>query len=118
MSNSKRNVGQMMIDHLLAVGRAKRKAGTATTAELAEVAGIPTSQAYSRLYWLEVKDARLESTGKGANRVWRLAKRVKAVASEVTEKAPKAPRKAKAPKVVTEASEVNVEPSEIGMAAE
>lgn len=118
MSNSKRNVGQMMIDHLLAVGRAKRKAGTATTAELAEVAGIPTSQAYSRLYWLEVKDGRLESTGKGSSRVWRLAKRVKAVASEVTEKAPKAPRKAKAPKVVTEASEVNVEPSEIGMAAE
>lgn len=80
MNDIKRNAGKTMIDHLLTIGRAKKKAGTATTAELAEVAGIPVGQAYSRLYWLEVKDGRLESTGKGANRVWRLARRVKASA--------------------------------------
>ena len=99
MSNTaKRNVGKIMIDHLLAVGRAKKKAGTDTTAELAEVAGIPTSQAYSRLYWLETKDGRLESTGKGASRVWRLAKRK----AEDTETAVKAPRAKKARKAATE----------------
>ncbi len=75
MNDSKRNVGKIMMDHLAKIGRAKKKAGLATTEELAAAAGIPASQAYSRLYWLEVKDGKLESTGKGSARVWRLAKK-------------------------------------------
>jgi hypothetical protein len=72
---NKRNAGKIMMAYLLEIGRPQKKAGTATTAELAEVAGIPVSQAYSRLYWLEAKEHKLESTGKGENRVWRLARR-------------------------------------------
>lgn len=82
MSDTKRNAGKTMINHLQTIGRAKKKAGTATTAELAAVAGIPVGQAYSRLYWLEVKDEVLESTGKGANRVWRLVRRRAAVTTQ------------------------------------
>ncbi len=81
MSNAtlpKRNSGKIMMDHLREIGRAKKKAGTATTAELAAVAGISIGQAYSRLYWLEVREGKLESTGKGEHRVWRLARRTKA----------------------------------------
>lgn len=73
--SANRSAGKVMIAHLQEVGRAKKKAGTATTAELAAVAGISVAQAYSRLYWLEVKDAKLESVGKGANRTWRLARK-------------------------------------------
>ena len=75
MSDTKRNAGKLMMARLAEIGRAKKKAGTATTAELAEAAGIPVGQAYSRLYWLEVKEGKLESTGKGSARVWRLARK-------------------------------------------
>jgi hypothetical protein len=75
MSDTKRNAGKLMLAHLATIGRAKKKAGMATTEELAQAAGIPVSQAYSRLYWLEVKEGKLESTGKGAGRVWRLARK-------------------------------------------
>lgn len=75
MSDTKRNAGKLMLAHLATIGRAKKKAGAATTEELAQVAGIPVGQAYSRLYWLEVKEGKLESTGKGAGRVWRLARK-------------------------------------------
>lgn len=71
----KRNAGKLMMAHLATIGRAKKKAGTATTEELAKAAGIPVDQAYSRLYWLEVKEGVLESTCKGAVRVWRLARK-------------------------------------------
>lgn len=74
-SSPKRNSGKIMMDHLREIGRAKKKAGMATTVELALVAGIPVSQAYSRLFWLEAREGKLESTGKGINRVWRLARK-------------------------------------------
>jgi hypothetical protein len=74
MSDTKRNAGKLMLAHLATIGRAKKKAGMATTEELAQAAGIPVSQAYSRLYWLAVKEGKLESTGTGAGRVWRLAR--------------------------------------------
>jgi hypothetical protein len=75
MNDTKRNAGKLMMTYLIEIGRAKKKAGTATTAELAEAAGIPVEQAYSRLYWLEAREGKLESVGKGANRVWRLARK-------------------------------------------
>ena len=76
-SSKKRNVGKIMMDHLLEIGRAKKKAGQANTVTLAMVAGIPVSQAYSRLFWLETREGKLESVGKGEARVWRLARRSK-----------------------------------------
>lgn len=80
MSDTKRNAGKLMMARLAEIAAAnkkagKRKAATANTEELAAAAEIPVSQAYSRLYWLEVKDGVLESTGKGKERVWRLARK-------------------------------------------
>jgi hypothetical protein len=75
MSDTKRNAGKLMMARLAEIGRTKKKVGTATTVELAEAAGIPVSQAYSRLYWLEARDGVLESVGKGTKRVWRRARK-------------------------------------------
>ena len=73
MSDNKRNAGKLMMDHLATIGRAKRKAGTATTEELAAAAGIPVGQAYSRLWWMENKDGTIFSIGgKGNTKMWRL----------------------------------------------
>lgn len=71
MSDTKKTAGQTMLDHLRAKGKKARKAGTATTEELAAVAGIPVKQAYDRLWWMEKKDGTLVSSGTGKERVWR-----------------------------------------------
>lgn len=71
MSDTKKNAGQTMLEFLRAKGKKARKAGTATTEELAAAAGIPIKQAYDRLWWMERKDGVLVSTGTGKNRVWR-----------------------------------------------
>ena len=71
MSDTKKNAGQVMLDFLKAKGKKARKAGTATTEELAAAAGIPVKQAYDRLWWMERKDNVLVSTGTGKSRVWR-----------------------------------------------
>lgn len=74
MSDAKKNAknaGNTMLEFLRAKGKKARKAGTATTEELAAAAGIPIKQAYDRLWWMESKDGTLTSTGTGKNRVWR-----------------------------------------------
>lgn len=71
MSDAKKNAGQTMLDFLRAKGKKARKAGTATTEELAAAAGIPVKEAYDRLWWLEKKSGLLVSTGTGKNRIWR-----------------------------------------------
>ncbi len=71
MSDTKATAGQTMLDHLKAKGKKARKAGTATTEELAIAADIPVKQAYDRLWWMEKKDGTLVSTGTGKARVWR-----------------------------------------------
>jgi len=70
-ATKKTNAGETMLNHLRAKGKKSRKAGTATTEELATVAGIPVKEAYDRLWWLEKKSGVLVSTGTGKNRVWR-----------------------------------------------
>lgn len=77
MSDTKTTAGQTMLDHLRAKGKKARKAGTATTEELATVAGIPVKEAYDRLWWLEKKSGLLVSTGTGKARVWRTAPKVR-----------------------------------------
>lgn len=71
MSDTKKNAGNAMLEFLRAKGKKARKAGTASTEELAAAAGIPVKQAYDRLWWMEKKDGTLVSTGTGKNRVWR-----------------------------------------------
>jgi hypothetical protein len=71
MSDTKKNAGNTMLEFLKAKGKKARKAGTATTEELAAAAGIPVKQAYDRLWWMEKKDGTLVSTGTGKNRTWR-----------------------------------------------
>lgn len=90
MSDTKKNAGTVMLDFLKAKGKKARKAGTATTEELAAAAGIPVKQAYDRLWWMEKKDGTLQSTGTGKARVWRTAKKARPAkaeeaASEATE---------------------------------
>lgn len=70
-NTAKKNAGTTMLEFLRAKGKKARKAGTATTEELAAVAGIPVKQAYDRLWWMERKDGVLVSTGTGKARVWR-----------------------------------------------
>lgn len=89
MSDTKKTAGQKMLDFLKAKGKKARKAGTATTEELAAAAGIPIKQAYDRLWWMESKDKTLQSTGTGKNRVWRTAKKARS-AKEEAEAAPAA----------------------------
>lgn len=74
MSDTKKQTaGQMMLDYLRAKGKKTRKAGTATTAELADVIGKPVKYTYDRLFWMEKRDGTLQSTGVGKDRVWRVA---------------------------------------------
>lgn len=71
---SKRNVGGLMMTAIF--NNAKRlgnvRAGL-NIETLAETAGLSVKDAYSRLYWLEKREGRLVSTGKGAEKVYRLA---------------------------------------------
>lgn len=111
---AEKTLGQKMIDHLLAVGRKTRRAGTATTAELAEVAGVPVSQAYSRLYWLAFKqDPAVIAvvSGKGASRVWRLAPKAKPAAKPETSSSSSEPKGEKAAKEKKVASSSPLPPS-------
>jgi len=82
MSDTKTTAGQTMLDFLRAKGKKARKAGTATTEELATAAGIPVKQAYDRLWWMEKKDFTLVSTGTGKARVWRTAPKARKAAAE------------------------------------
>lgn len=82
----KKNAGETMLEFLRAKGKKARKAGTATTEELAAAAGIPVKQAYDRLWWMEKKDGTLVSTGTGKNRVWRTTPKTRKAKAE----APKA----------------------------
>lgn len=88
MSDAKKTAGQKMLDHLRAKGKKARKAGTATTEELAAVAGIPVKEAYDRLWWLEKKSGVLVSSGTGKNRVWRSTPKPRKKAEETTVETP------------------------------
>lgn len=90
----KKNAGETMLEFLRAKGKKARKAGTATTEELAAAAGIPVKQAYDRLWWMEKKDGTLVSTGTGKNRTWRTTPKPRKAAEA---KAPKAPKSVASP---------------------
>ncbi len=85
MSDTKKTAGQTMLDHLRAKGKKSRKAGTATTEELAAVIGKSVKYTYDRLYWMEKKDGTLQSTGTGKSRVWRVAMKPRKKAEETVQ---------------------------------
>ena len=47
MNDTKRSAGKLMMNHLAQKGKGTKKAGTASTEELAAVAGIPGAPAYT-----------------------------------------------------------------------
>ncbi len=71
MSDTKKTAGQMILDHLNAKGKKARKAGTASTEELAEAIGQSVKYTFDRCYWMEKKTGVLVSSGAGKTRVWR-----------------------------------------------
>jgi len=71
-----------MIAYLAAKGKKSRKAGTATTEELAEVIGKSIKYTYDRLFWLAKRESRLLMTGSGKAAVWRSVPKVRKVKAE------------------------------------
>ena len=104
-ATKKPSLSSLAIEYLAAKGRKNRKAGTATTEEIAEAIGYPLKQTYDRLYWLAKRENRLLMAGSGKAAVWRSmpkARKTKPEAEAVTE----------VPGAVEEATEANVAPSE------
>ena len=87
-TTGKKNIGQIMIDHLVAKGRATRQAGRATTEELAAAAGVSLKDAYCRLWWLASKEGRLVKSGRGKAAVWRTAPKARKAAPKPAVEAP------------------------------
>jgi hypothetical protein len=101
MSDTKKNAGQVMLDFLKAKGKKARKAGTATTEELAVAAGISIKHAYDRLWWMEKKDGTLQSIGTGKARVWRTTKKVRQAGTSEAVETTEVPETAEAPLIET-----------------
>jgi len=71
-----------MIAYLAAKGKKSRKAGTATTEELAGVIGKSIKYTYDRLFWLAKRESRLLMTGSGKAAVWRSVPKARKVKAE------------------------------------
>jgi hypothetical protein len=86
MSDTKKTAGEQILEFLRDKGKKARKAGTATTEEIAAAIGKPIKYTYDRLFWMEKKDGVLQSSGVGKARVWRTAKKARpAKAQEATQ---------------------------------
>jgi hypothetical protein len=92
MSNDKTTkapaTSTLIIEFLAAKGRKSRKAGTATTEEIATAIGKPIKYTYDRLFWLAKRESRLLMSGSGKAAVWRSvpkARKPKAESVEVVE---------------------------------
>lgn len=65
------SASSLMIEFLAAKGRKNRKAGTATTEEIAAAIGKSVKYTYDRLWWLAKKESKLLMIGSGKAAVWR-----------------------------------------------
>lgn len=65
------SASSLMIEFLAAKGRKNRKAGTATTEEIAAAIGKSVKYTYDRLWWLAKKESKLLMVGSGKAAVWR-----------------------------------------------
>jgi len=70
-ATKKPSASSLMIEFLAAKGRKNRKAGTATTEEIAEAIGQSVKYTYDRLWWLAKKESKLLMVGSGKSAVWR-----------------------------------------------
>jgi len=89
MSNSKATkspaTSTRIFEFLAAKGKKSRKAGTASTEEIAEALDLPIKYCYDRLYWMAKRENRLLMVGSGKAALWRsVPKARKAKAEEAT----------------------------------
>lgn len=98
MSNTKATkttaTSTLIIEFLAAKGKKSRKAGTATTEEIAAAVGKPLKYTYDRLFWLAKRENRLLMTGSGKTAVWRSVpklRKAKAAPAEASETVTLAP---------------------------
>jgi len=75
----------LIIEFLAAKGRKNRKAGTATTEEIATHVGKSLKYTYDRLYWLAKRENKLLMTGSGKSAVWRSMPKARKAKAEVTD---------------------------------
>jgi ribosomal protein RSM22 (predicted rRNA methylase) len=61
----------LIVEFLAAKGRKSRKAGIATTQEIADHIGKSLKYTYDRLWWLAKKESRLLMIGSGKTATWR-----------------------------------------------
>lgn len=61
----------LIVEFLAAKGRKSRKAGLATTEEIAEHIGRSVKYTYDRLWWLAKKEGKLLMVGSGKAATWR-----------------------------------------------
>jgi hypothetical protein len=81
---SSKNVGSVMIATILATTKRTGNAREGVSIEtLAASAEVSLKDAYSRLFWLEKREGKLVSTGKGAEKVYRLAAKTFKALTEV-----------------------------------
>ena len=76
------SASSLMIEFLAAKGRKNRKAGTATTEEIAEAIGKSVKYTYDRLWWLAKKESKLLMVGSGKAAVWRSIPKVRKAKAE------------------------------------
>lgn len=81
---TKSSLSSLAIEFLAAKGRKNRKAGTATTEEIAVAIGYPLKQTYDRLYWLAKREGKLLMAGSGKAAVWRSIPKVRKAKAEST----------------------------------
>ena len=81
---SSKNTGSIMLSTILTAAKRTGNAREAVGIEvLAAAADVSLKDAYSRLYWLEAREGKLVSTGKGAEKLYRLAAKTFKALTEV-----------------------------------
>lgn len=78
------SASSLMIEFLAAKGRKSRKAGTATTEEIAAHIGQSVKYTYDRLWWLAKKESKLLMIGSGKSAVWRSVPKARKAKGEET----------------------------------
>ena len=81
-TTKKPSLSSLIVEFLAAKGRKSRKAGIATTEELAAAVGYPLKQVYDRAYWLAKRESKLQMTGSGKAALWRSTPKVRKAKAE------------------------------------
>lgn len=74
----------LIVEFLAAKGRKSRKAGVATTEEIAAHIGKSVKYTYDRLWWLAKKENRLLMIGSGKTATWRSVPKARKAKAEGT----------------------------------